>query len=85
MTAEVGLLINLTFFGALWTVVSVFVDKLVPIFNSSCLMINCFEDGVQAFGMLMTIWMILPVIVVIVLLINYFITKQNQATQNQVI
>jgi hypothetical protein len=85
MSAEVGLVANLIFFSGIWTAVSVAVDKIIPAFNSTCGMITCFEDGISAFGMMLTFWRILLPLIWIGCLINYFVTKNNQALQNQVI
>jgi hypothetical protein len=81
MSAELGLIMNLIFFSGLWTVVSVFVDKLIPVFNSTCLFVNCFEDGVGSFGMMLTIWRILLPLIWLGCLLNYLIVKNNMANQ----
>lgn len=83
MSAEVGLVMNLLFFSGLWTVISVIVDRLVPIFNSTCTMVSCFEDGVSTFGMMLSVWRVLLVLIWIGCLINYLVTKNNSAIQNQ--
>ena len=85
MSAEVGLIMNLIFFSGIWTVVSVVVDKFIPIFNSTCTAITCFEDGIATFGMLLTVWRVLLVLIWIGCLLNYIITKNNQSITNQVI
>jgi hypothetical protein len=85
MSAEVGLIFNLLFFSGIWAVVSVIIDKLVPIFNTTCTFINCFEDGINTFGMLLIVWRIILVLIWIGCLINYIVMKNNQALSNQVI
>ena len=85
MSAEAGLITNLLFFSGLWTIASVIVDKLVPIYNRMCLAIGCQQDGVTAFGMLLTIWGVGLALIWIACLLNYIVTKNNQALQNQVI
>jgi hypothetical protein len=85
MTAEVGLVFNLIFFSGIWTVVSVAVDKIIPIFNNTCTLISCFEDGITGFSMMLTVWRYLLILIWLGCLLNYLITKNNQATTNQVI
>jgi hypothetical protein len=85
MSAEAGLVMNLIFFSGLWTISSVIVDKIVPIFNRTCLAVGCMQDGVNSFGMLISVWGIGLVLIWLTCLINYIVTKNNQAIANQVI
>jgi len=85
MSAELGLLFNLIVASGIWTVVSVAVDRMVPVFNSTCLFINCFEDGMTTLGMMLTAWWIILPIIWLGCLINYLVVKNNAAMQDQVI
>lgn len=82
MSAEFGLVFNIVFFSSIWTIISVIIDKIVPIFNRTCATLLCMEDGVSAFGMLLMAWRFLLVVIWIGCLINYLITKNNASVSN---
>jgi hypothetical protein len=76
----VGLFMNLLFFAGLWTVIGVVVDKLGQIFNLSITIMPTYQDAVNGFNMMQTIYAILPVIVFIALVINYFVQENSMSS-----
>lgn len=82
MSAEFGLVFNLIFFSGFWTILGVMVDKFVPVFNRTCSALNCMQDGVETFGMLLVAWSVILVVIWVGCLINYIIVKNNSAIAN---
>jgi hypothetical protein len=76
----VGLFLNLIFFAAFWTVLGVVVDKLGQIFNLTIQLMPTYQDAVNGFTMMQTIYAALPVIVFIALVINYFATENSTSS-----
>jgi hypothetical protein len=76
----VGLFMNLLFFAGLWTVLGVVVDKMGQIFNLSITIMPTYQDAVNGFNMMQTIYAILPVIVFIALVINYWVQENSMSS-----
>jgi len=76
----VGLFMNLLFFAAFWTVLGVVVDKLGQIFNLTIQIMPSYQDAVNGFNMMQTIYAVLPVIVFIALVINYFVQENSMSS-----
>jgi hypothetical protein len=75
-----GLIMNTIIFAAIWSVVGVVVDKLGVTFNSTIRIMPSLQDAVTGFGIMQVIYGILPVIVFIFLLINYFVNENAQSS-----
>ena len=73
----VGLFFNLAAFAGIWIVVGVVVDKIGQIFNMTIQLMPTYQDAVNGFSMMQTIYGILPVIVFIALVINYFVQENS--------
>jgi hypothetical protein len=76
----VGLFMNMTFFAAFWTVLGVVVDKIGQIFNQTIKIMPSYQDAVNGFTMMQTIYAALPVIVFLALILNYFITENSMSS-----
>jgi hypothetical protein len=76
----IGLFMNLLFFAAFWTVLGVVVDKLGQIFNLSITIMPTYQDAVNGFNMMQTIYAALPVIVFIALVINYWVQENSMSS-----
>lgn len=76
----VGMFMNLLFFAGIWTVVGVVVDKMAVIFNVTIQLMPTYQDAVNGFTMMQTIYGLLPVIVFIFLLINYFVQENSMSS-----
>lgn len=76
----VGLFMNLLFFAGLWTVIGIVVDKIGQIFNLSIQLMPTYQDAVNGFNMMQTIYAALPVIVFIALVINYFVQENSMSS-----
>lgn len=77
----VGYFFNLIMFAGLWTVVGIAVDKLGQIFNLSLGLMPTYQDAVNGFTMMQTIYgFVLPVIVFIFLTINYFVQENSMSS-----
>jgi type II secretory pathway component PulF len=76
----VGLFLNLIFFAAFWTILGVVVDKLGQIFNLMIFQMPTYQDAVNGFNMMQTIYAVLPVIVFIALIINYWATENSMSS-----
>jgi hypothetical protein len=76
----VGLFMNLLFFAGFWTVLGVVVDKLGQIFNIMIFQMPTYQDAVNGFSMMQTIYAALPVIVFIALVINYFVQENSMSS-----
>ena len=76
-----GLIMNTIFFAGLWAVVGVVVDKLGVAFNVTIRLMPTLQDAVNGFYITQIIYGILPVIVFIMLLINYFVNENAQSSQ----
>ena len=81
--ALVGYVFNIIFFAGIWTVVGVVVDKIAVIFNSTIQIMPTYQDAVNGFSMMQTIYAALPVVVFIFLTINYFV-QANSTTSGEV-
>jgi hypothetical protein len=80
----IGYFFNLLMFAGLWTVVGVVVDKLGMIFNITIQLMPTYQDAVNGFSMMQTIYgFVLPVIVFIFLTINYF-AQENSMSSGEV-
>jgi type II secretory pathway component PulF len=83
MSAELGLAIHLVSFGAFWMVGSILFDKIVPVYNSVCQFLPCFQDGIIAFEQMQMIWKwAIPVVFVVVAIANYALNKKNASQGN---
>ncbi len=76
----VGLFFNLLIFAGLWTVLGIVVDKMAVIFNMSIQIMPTYQDAVNGFTMMQTIYGVLPVIVFIALVINYFVQENSMSS-----
>jgi type II secretory pathway component PulF len=76
----VGLIFNTLAFAALWTIIGVVVDKLAVAFNSTIQILPTMQDAVTGFTLMQTIYSILPGVVFIALLINYFVNENAQSS-----
>ena len=76
----VGLFMNLLFFAGIWTVIGIVVDKIGQIFNLSITLMPTYQDAVNGFNMMQTIYAALPVIVFIALVINYFVQENSMSS-----
>lgn len=79
----VGMALNIIFFAAFWTVLGVVVDKLAVLFNITIQLMPTYQDAVTGFSMMQTIYALLPVIVFLALIINYFV-QENSASSGEV-
>ena len=76
----VGLFMNLLFFAGFWTVLGVVVDKLGQVFNVTIQLMPTYQDAVNGFTMMQTIYAALPVVVFIALVINYFVQENSMSS-----
>ena len=76
----IGLFMNLLFFAAFWTVLGIVVDKLGQVFNMTIRFLPTYQDAVNGFTMMQTIYAALPVIVFIALVINYFVQENSMSS-----
>ena len=76
----VGLFMNLLFFAAFWTVLGIVVDRVGAIFNLTIQLMPTYQDAVNGFSMMQTIYAALPVIVFIALVINYFVQENSMSS-----
>jgi hypothetical protein len=76
----IGLFMNLLFFAAFWSVLGVVVDKLGQVFNMSIQIMPTYQDAVNGFTMMQTIYAALPVVVFIALVINYFVQENSMSS-----
>lgn len=75
-----GMVMNILIFSGIWTVVGVVVDKLGVVFNSTIRVMPTLQDAVNGFAITQIIYGILPIIVYITLLINYFVNENAQSS-----
>ena len=75
-----GLIVNLVFFIAIWSVVGIVVDKIGAAFNRSIVLMPTMQDAVNGFHLTQIIYGILPLIMFLVLLINYFVNENAQSS-----
>ena len=61
----VGYIFNLVMFAGIWTVIGVVVDKIAVIFNITIQLMPSYQDAVNGFSMMQTIYAALPVVVFI--------------------
>lgn len=66
--------------GAMWVVLSLAIDKIGAIFNRTIGLLPTFQDAVNGFTLTQTIWMIIPIIIWLILWINYAVNEANEAT-----
>jgi hypothetical protein len=76
----VGLIMNTIFFAGIWSVVGIVVDKLGAAFNSSIVLMPTMQDAVNGFAITQIIYGLLPVVMFIFLLINYFVNENSQSS-----
>jgi hypothetical protein len=76
----VGLVMNTIFFAGIWSVVGIVVDKLGAAFNSSIVLMPTMQDAVNGFAITQIIYGLLPVVMFIFLLINYFVNENSQSS-----
>jgi hypothetical protein len=75
-----GMVMNILIFSGIWTVVGVVVDKLGAVFNSTIRVMPTMQDAVNGFAITQIIYGLLPIIVYITLLINYFVNENAQSS-----
>jgi hypothetical protein len=75
-----GLVMNILIFSGIWTVVGVVVDKFGVVFNSTMRVMPTMQDAVNGFAITQIVYGILPVIMFITLLINYFVNENAQSS-----
>ena len=78
-----GLFMNMTFFAVFWTMLGIVVDKVCVLFNQTIRLMPTYQDAVNGFQITQTIYGILPVIVLVFLLINYFV-NENATSSGEV-
>jgi hypothetical protein len=76
----VGVVMNTLLFIALWSIVGIVVDKLGAAFNQTITLMPTMQDAVNGFHITQIIYGVLPAIVFIVLLINYFVNENAQSS-----
>lgn len=78
-----GAVMNLTFFAAFWTVLGFAVDMIGLIFNQEIGILPTYQDAVNGFSIIQTIWGLLGIIFFIVTIINY-IMNENALSSGEV-
>ena len=79
--AAVGLGFNILAFSVFWTILGLAVDKLGIVFNYSIRLIPSYQDALNGFTMMQTVYgIVLPGIVFLALIFNYFIQENSMAS-----
>jgi hypothetical protein len=73
----VGTLGNLLFFGVFWAILGVAIDKIGTVFNRSITILPTFQDAVTGFTMVQQVYLVMPVIVFVVLIIDHILTENS--------
>ena len=71
---------NMIVFGGLWTIVGMVVDKIAVIFNQTIRLMPTYQDAVNGFQMTQVVYGILPAIMFVVLVINYWTTENSMSS-----
>ena len=66
-------------FSAMWVVLGAAVDKIGLIFNHMIQLLPSFQDAANGMTLMQTVWIVIPILVWIVLWINYAVNEANGA------
>jgi hypothetical protein len=76
----IGSVFNTVFFGGLALVLGYAVEKVFRAFNHSITVLPTFQDAVNGFTVLQTIWSAIWIIMFIVIWVNYLLNENSQAS-----
>jgi len=75
-----GLFFNLFVGGGLWTVLGVAVERIGIVFNNSISVLPTFQDAVNGFNLMQTVWSVIMVIIFLGLVVNYLVNENSIAS-----
>jgi hypothetical protein len=78
--AFLGMIFNMVFFAAFWTIFGIVVDKIGVIFNRSIQLLPSFQDAINGFSMVQQIYLFVPAIVFVTLIVNYILTENSRSS-----
>ena len=75
-----GAIFNTIFFGGLWVVLGMVVEKLFRAFNTSIGILPSLQDAANGLTIMQIGWSIICVIIFIVIWLNYLFNENSQAS-----
>lgn len=75
----IGLFLNFFTFAAIWMVIGNVFDRIGVIFNTQISLMPTMQDAVNGFALSQMIYSALPIIVLVMLCINYVVTENSRA------
>ena len=75
----IGTIFVCVVFSAMWVVLGAAVDKIGLIFNHTIQLLPSFQDAANGMTLMQTVWIVIPILVWIVLWINYAVNEANEA------
>jgi uncharacterized BrkB/YihY/UPF0761 family membrane protein len=75
-----GMVMNMVFAAGLWTVIGAVVDRMGAAFNTSIRMLPTFQDALNGFTIIQTVYGVLLIIIFITLIVNYIMNENSLAS-----
>lgn len=76
----IGSIFNTIFFGMLWVVLGMIVEKMFRAFNYSMTVLPTLQDAANGLTIMQTAWSVICVIIFLVIWINYTLNENSQAS-----
>ena len=76
-----GLFMNLFVAAGLWTVLGVAVEKIGNVFNSSIAIMPTFQDAMDGFSLMQTVWGVIMIVIFLALVVNYLFEESSRASR----